>query len=94
MKKKNKGRNTQVRKATSEELNVARLRMSEQGTFALAKVQVETERMKAEEIKWPQLIGTVEAMKQDATVATGLDMLYTFVEKAFKDFKVMNSAAS
>ncbi|WWT49294.1 hypothetical protein [Escherichia phage vB_EcoM-LTH01] len=89
MKKKNKGRNTQVRKATSEELNVARLRMSEQGTFALAKVQVETERMKAEEIKWPQLIGTVEAMKQDATVATGLDMLYTFVEKAFKDFKVI-----
>lgn len=87
--KNKKSRKTNVRKATSEELNVSRLRMSEQGTFALAKVQIETERMKAEEIKWPQLIGTVEAMKQDATVATGLDMLYTFVEKAFKDFKVI-----
>lgn len=87
--KNKKSRKTDVRKATSEELNVSRLRMSEQGTFALAKVQIETERMKAEEIKWPQLIGTVEAMKQDATVATGLDMLYTFVEKAFKDFKVI-----
>ncbi|UNA02598.1 hypothetical protein [Enterobacter phage vB_ExiM_F5M1E] len=65
------------------------MRMSEQGTFALAKVQVDSERMKAEEIRWPNLIGTVESMKQDATVATGLDMLYTFVEKAFKDFKVI-----
>lgn len=78
-----------VQKATSEQLNVSRLRMSEQGTFALAKVQVDSERMKAEEIRWPNLISTVESMKQDATVATGLDMLYTFVEKAFKDFKVI-----
>lgn len=70
-------------------MNVARLRMREQGTIALSKVQMETERMKEQEIRWPQLIGTVEAMKQDATVATGLDMLYTFVEKAFKDFKVI-----
>jgi hypothetical protein len=78
-----------VAKATSEQVNVSRMRMSEQGTFALAKVQVDSERMKAEEIRWPNLIGTVESMKQDATVATGLDMLYTFVEKAFKDFKVI-----
>ncbi|QPI18051.1 hypothetical protein POP15_002 [Pectobacterium phage POP15] len=51
---------------------------------------MDSERMKEEEIRWPQLIGTVESMKQDATVATGLDMLYTFVEKAFKDFKVIS----
>lgn len=87
--KRNRNRSVKVAKATSEQLNVSRMRMSEQGTFALAKVQVDSERMKAEEIRWPNLIGTVESMKQDATVATGLDMLYTFVEKAFKDFKVI-----
>lgn len=87
--KRNRGRPTRVAKATSEQVSVSRMRMSEQGTFAMAKVQVDSERMKAEEIRWPQLIGTVESMKQDATVATGLDMLYTFVEKAFKDFKVI-----
>lgn len=87
--KRNRNRSVKVAKATSEQLNVSRMRMSEQGTFALAKVQIDSERMKAEEIRWPNLIGTVESMKQDATVATGLDMLYTFVEKAFKDFKVI-----
>ena len=87
--KRNRNRSVKVAKATSEQINVSRMRMSEQGTFALAKVQVDSERMKAEEIRWPNLIGTVESMKQDATVATGLDMLYTFVEKAFKDFKVI-----
>lgn len=90
MSSKNRRRPARVRKATSEQTNVNRLRMSEQGTFAMAKVQLDSERMKAEEIRWPQLIGTVEAMKQDATVATGLDMLYTFVEKSFKDFKVIS----
>lgn len=87
--KRNRNRQVRVAKATSEQVNVSRMRMSEQGTFALAKVQVDSEHMKAEEIRWPNLIGTVESMKQDATVATGLDMLYTFVEKAFKDFKVI-----
>lgn len=87
--KRNRNRKVRVAKASSEQVNVSRMRMSEQGTFALAKVQVDSERMKAEEIRWPNLIGTVESMKQDATVATGLDMLYTFVEKAFKDFKVI-----
>lgn len=78
-----------VKKATSENLAVSRMRMSEMGTVALSQVQKDSERMKTEEIRWPQLIGTVEAMKQDATVATGLDTLYTFVEKAFKNFKVI-----
>lgn len=87
--RRNRVTQVQVQKATSEQLSTSRMRMSEQGTFAMAKVQLDSERMKAEEIRWPQLIGTVEAMKQDATVATGLDMLYTFVEKSFKDFKVI-----
>lgn len=65
------------------------MRMREQGTIALSKIQLDSERMKEREIRWPELICTVESMKQDATVATGLDMLYTFVEKAFKDFKVI-----
>lgn len=78
-----------IQKASSENLAVSRMRMSEMGTVALSKVQVDSERMKAEETRWPYLIGTVEAMKQDATVATGLDALYTFVEKAFKNFKVI-----
>lgn len=91
MSKKNKrNRSVRVAKATSEQLNVSRMRLKEQGTIALSKVQMDSERMKEEEIRWPQLIGTVESMKQDATVATGLDMLYTFVEKAFKDFKVIS----
>ena len=90
MSRRNKrNRSTNLKKATSEQMSVSRLRMSEQGTFALAKVQMDSERMKAEEIRWPALISTVESMKQDATVSTGLDMLYTFVEKAFKDFKVI-----
>lgn len=84
-----KSRPVRVNKATGRDVNTGRLRMREQGTIALSKVQIETERMKEQEIRWPQLIGTVESMKQDATVATGLDMLYTFVEKAFKDFKVI-----
>lgn len=88
-KRNNRRKTVAVKKATSEQMTVSRLRMGEQGTFALAKVQIDSERMKAEEIRWPQLIGTVETMKQDATISTGLDMLYTFVEKAFKDFKVI-----
>lgn len=79
----------EIQKASNEQLAVSRMRMSEQGTFALSKVQIDSERMKAEEVRWPHLIGTVEAMKQDATVATGLDALYTFVEKAFKNFRVI-----
>lgn len=79
----------QLKKATSEQLAVSRMRLSEQGTIAMSKIQIDSERMKAEEVRWPQLIGTVESMKQDATVATGLDALYMFVEKAFRDFKVI-----
>ena len=86
---KRKKSNTNVTKATSEQLKVSRMRMGEMGTIAYSKIQVDSEKMKSEEIRWPNLIGTVESMKQDATVATGLDMLYTFVEKAFKDFKVI-----
>ncbi|QYC52510.1 hypothetical protein [Salmonella phage SSBI34] len=78
-----------VVKATSEQLAVSRMRMSEMGTIAMSKIQIDSERMKAEEVRWPQLIGTVESMKQDATVATGLDALYMFVEKAFKEHKVI-----
>lgn len=79
----------QLKKASSEDINVSRMRLREQGTIALSKVQVETERMKELETRWPQLIGTVEAMKQDATVSTGLDQLYISVEKSFKDFKII-----
>lgn len=85
-----KGRPQRIQKATSESMAVSRMRMQEMGTIALSKVQMDSERMKADEIRWPYLIGTVESMKQDATVATGLDMLYTFVEKSFKDFKVIS----
>lgn len=86
--KKNK-RYIQVTKATSENLAASRLRMSEMGTIALSKIQVDSERMKAEETRWPQLIGTVESMKQDATVSAGLQAIYTYVEKVFKNFKVV-----
>lgn len=86
---KKRAQRRNIQKATSENLAVSRMRMSEMGTVALSKVQIDSERMKAEETRWPQLIGTVEAMKQDATVSTGLDALYTFVEKAFKNFKVI-----
>lgn len=80
----------QLKKASSEDINVSRMRLREQGTIAMSKVQVETERMKEIETRWPQLIGTIEAMKQDATVSTGLDQLYISVEKAFKDFKIIS----
>lgn len=89
MSRRKKNKSVQVQKASSENLAVSRMRMGEMGTIALSKVQIDSERMKAEEVRWPQLIGTVESMKQDATVATGLDALYTFVEKAFKTFKVI-----
>lgn len=88
--RKNRAKKNTINKATSEQQSVSKIRMREQGAFALAKVQMDSERMKAYEIQWPQLIGTVESMKQDATVSTGLDMLYTFVEKAFKNFKVLS----
>lgn len=90
MSRKNRNKNTQVNKATSENLAASRLRMGEMGTLALSQIQVDSERMKSEEVRWPFLIGTVETMKQDATVATALDSKYTFVEKAFKDFKVLH----
>lgn len=89
-----RNKRNRVVKATSEQINTSRLRMREMGTLAFSKVQVDAERMKEQEIRWPSLICTVESMKQDATVATGLDMLYTFVEKAFKDFKVIAGESS
>lgn len=87
--KRNRNRNVVLNKAASEEVAASRLRMREMGTIALSKVQLDSERMKAEELRWPHFIGTVEAMKQDATVATALDAKYTFIEKAFEDFKVL-----
>lgn len=81
----------QIKKANNEMDNVSRLRMSAMGTVALSQIQHDVERMKAEEMRWPNMIYTVEAMKQDATVSAALTATYTFVEKAFKDFKVLHS---
>lgn len=80
-----------IAKASNEAAAVGRLRMGEMGTIALSKIRADSENMKVLELRWPQFIDTVEAMKQDATVAMALDTKYTFVEKAFKTFKVLNS---
>lgn len=80
-----------IQKASSQELAVSRMRMGEMGSLALSQIQVDSDRMKAEEVRWPQLIGTVESMKQDATVAMALETKYKFIEKAFSSFKVLSS---
>lgn len=79
-----------IQKASNEMDSVSRLRMSSMGTMALSQIQHDVERMKVEEMRWPNVIHTVESMKQDATVSAALTATYTFVEKAFKDFKVLH----
>lgn len=78
-------------KANNETATVSRLRMGEMGTTALSQIRADSEQMKETELRWPQVIATIECMKQDATVSTALDTTYTFVEKAFKDFKVLHN---
>ena len=80
-----------VTKASNETTSVSHLRMSEMGTIALSQIRNDSEKMKAIELKWPNFLATVECMKEDATVATALDTTYTFVEKSFKEFKVLHS---
>ena len=50
--------------------------------------------MMVEELRWPQLIATVETMKCDSTVATALDTKYVFITKAFNDFKILYNVKS
>lgn len=89
--KSNRLQKKQIRKASNETAPVSRLRMSSMGTMALSKIQSDSERAKVEEMRWPYMISTVEAMKQDATVAIALKATYTFVEKAFENFKILHS---
>lgn len=80
-----------VTKATSESESVSRLRMGEMGSLAMSQITEDYSKMMEVELRWPNMISTVECMKQDATVSAALDSKYTFVEKAFKDFKVLHS---
>lgn len=81
--------NKDVNKAGNESLAVSRVRMGELGSGALSQIRADSERMMVQELRWPFFIGTVEAMKQDHTVATALDTKYVFVTKAFNDFKML-----
>ena len=85
---------TTVAKAGNESLAVSRVRAGEMGTNALSHIRADSERMMNEELRWPQFIGTVEAMKQDHTVATALDTKYVFVAKAFNEFTVLSKRGS
>lgn len=89
--KSNRLQKKQLRKASNETAAVSRLRMSSMGTLALSRIQSDVERSRVEEMRWPQMVCTVEAMKQDATVAIALKATYTFVTKAFEDFKILHS---
>lgn len=86
--------NLTIQKAANEKDSVSRLRMGEMGTVALSQIRADAENMKVIELRWPNFIATVECMKQDATVATALDSKYTFVEKAFDEFKVLSNKDS
>lgn len=94
MSKKNKRKNKSsslkqpVVKAGNENVAVNKLRLSEIGSSALSYIMAESACMMVEELRWPQLIMTVETMKLDATVSTALDTKYVFVTRAFNDFKV------
>lgn len=80
-----------ISKASSEGESVSRLRVGEMGTLAMSQITEDSSKMMEVELRWPQMISTVECMKQDATVSAALDSKYTFVEKAFKDFKMLHS---
>lgn len=79
----------EISKAGNERLAVSRLRTGELGSGALSQLRAESEIMKVKELRWPNFIATVEAMKQDHTVSTALDTKYVFVTKAFNDFKIL-----
>lgn len=83
-----------INKAGNEILPVSRIRTGEMGTLALSQIRADSERMRVEELRWPQFISTVECMKEDHTVATALDTKYVFVAKAFNDFKVLHNRSS
>lgn len=78
-----------VQKAGNETASISRLKMGETGTLSLGRMQSEVRRMMPQELKWPHIIPTIEAMKQDATVSTALDLKYLFVEKAFTSFSML-----
>lgn len=86
---KKSGNKQDVSKAGNESIPVSRVRMTELGTGALSLLRAESEVMKVQELQWPMFLATVDAMKQDHTVATALDTKYVFITKAFNDFKVL-----
>lgn len=78
-----------VAKAGNQNLAVSRVTAGEIGSRALSQIRAESQMMMVEELRWPQILGTIESMKQDHTVSTALDTKYVFVTKAFNDFKVL-----
>lgn len=65
-----------VTKATSEGESVSRLRMGEMGSLAMSQITEDSSKMMEVELRWPNMISTVECMKQDATVSAALDSKY------------------
>ncbi|EFM7019268.1 hypothetical protein BAU67_001834 [Escherichia coli] len=96
-KKNRRKRNTTVRsvnKSGNAGAPTHNVRMSEIGSGALSQIMSESQSMMVEELRWPQLIATVETMKCDSTVATALDTKYVFITKAFNSFKVLYNPKS
>lgn len=93
MSKKNRRKHNATAKTVNKSGNAGapthNVRMSEIGSGALSQIMAESQSMMVEELRWPQLIATVETMKCDSTVATALDTKYVFITKAFNDFKIL-----
>lgn len=83
-----------VKKAGNQDAQVHNVRLGEIGSGALAQIQFESQQMMVEELRWPNLIATVETMKCDSTVATALDSKYVLITKAFNDFKILYNEES
>lgn len=98
MSKKNRRKHNATAKTVNKSGNAGapthNVRMSEIGSGALSQIMAESQSMMVEELRWPQLIATVETMKCDSTVATALDTKYVFITKAFNDFKILYNVKS
>lgn len=87
--KRGRPRKNPIEKAGNSNVSTSRLRMSEMGTLALSQIHLDSESMAPRELKWPHCVKTYYSMKQDESVAQGLNLKYMFIEKAFNTWRVV-----
>lgn len=85
---KNKEISSKIEKVGNTNMKTSRLQLSEIGTSALTTIKAFSAFTRPIELKYPENIRTYNEMEEDVDVSEALEANYTFVDRAFVDFKV------